>query len=248
VSADRDFVDLQKSYWETADADHFRWQTQNPYIALTEGALVAEASAHTGQRFLEIGCGEGANLHHLRSRGNGERFFAIDFSLPKVRFAARSTAALVAAGDAAHLPYRNHSFDALLIRDLLHHVPDRQAVLAEAVRVLRPGGSLTVIEPNGRNPIVAAMALGIRAERGMLRSTLGRLEDEMRLANVADLQSRYCQAMPISRVVLHYRLGAPSIARSRAVRNVLRSLEGAAELIPRSLWAYFVVKGRVPAA
>jgi hypothetical protein len=112
------------------------------------------------------------------------------------------------------------------------------------VRVLRPGGTITVIEPNGRNPIVAAMAIAIRAERGMLSSTLDRLEEELRLAGVADLQTSYRQAMPISRVILHYRLGAPSLGRSRIVRGILRSLERAAELMPRSLWAYFVAQGR----
>ncbi len=241
-----EFADVQKSYWNDVDADHFRWQTESPYIAQTEAALLAGAAVRPGERFLEIGCGEGANLHHLPGRGGGEHLFAIDFSLPKARFAERSTDALLATGDAARLPYRSKSFDAVLVRDLLHHVPDRRGVLAEAVRVLRPGGRLTVIEPNGRNPIVAAMALGIRAERGMLRSTLRRVEGELRSAGVADLASYYRQAMPISRVILHYRFGAPSIARSRAVRGILRSLERAAEVVPESIWAYFVVHGRVP--
>jgi SAM-dependent methyltransferase len=240
------FVETQKSYWKDVDAAHFEWQTENPYIARTEAALLAAARVLPGERYLEIGCGEGANLHHLPGSGNGERLFGIDFSPAKARFAAASTTAIVAAGDAGRLPYRSGSFDAALVRDLLHHVPERGAVLAEAVRVIRPGGRLTVIEPNGRNPLVAAMALGIPAERGMLPSTLDRVESELRLAGVSDLTSCYRQPMPISRVLLHYRVGAPRLAGSPTIRQILRSLERAAEALPRPLWAYFVVQGKVP--
>src|SRR5205807_10163941 len=59
------------------------------------------------------------------------------------------------------LPFRSGTFDAVLVRDLLHHVPDRRAVVSEALRVLRSGGSITVIEPNGRNPLIASMAITI---------------------------------------------------------------------------------------
>lgn len=49
-------------------------------------------------------------------------------------------------GDGARLPVRADSVDAVLVTDALHHVGDQRGLLAEAARVLRPGGVLVVLE------------------------------------------------------------------------------------------------------
>lgn len=49
--------------------------------------------------------------------------------------------------DAATLPLAADSFDAVICAELLEHVPDPRRVLAEAVRVLRPGGRLVLTIP-----------------------------------------------------------------------------------------------------
>lgn len=51
-------------------------------------------------------------------------------------------------GDATDLPFGNASFDAITMFDLLEHVPDHEAAVDEALRVLRPGGVLLVSSPN----------------------------------------------------------------------------------------------------
>ena len=51
-------------------------------------------------------------------------------------------------GDATALEFADESFDLITMFDLLEHVPDDAAAVAEALRVLRPGGSLLVSTPN----------------------------------------------------------------------------------------------------
>lgn len=52
------------------------------------------------------------------------------------------------AGDARSLPFADDSFDAVIGRRFLHHVPpeDRERIIREAARVLRPGGRLALLE------------------------------------------------------------------------------------------------------
>jgi len=48
---------------------------------------------------------------------------------------------------AENLPFTDSSIDALLLKDSLHHVPDPIGFFREALRVLRPGGVVTCVEP-----------------------------------------------------------------------------------------------------
>ncbi|MGB6014167.1 MAG: class I SAM-dependent methyltransferase, partial [Nodosilinea sp.] len=51
-------------------------------------------------------------------------------------------------GDATHLPFADDSFDAVTMFDVLEHIPNDKSAIAEAWRVLKPGGSLLVSTPN----------------------------------------------------------------------------------------------------
>ncbi|MBW4636266.1 MAG: class I SAM-dependent methyltransferase [Iphinoe sp. HA4291-MV1] len=50
--------------------------------------------------------------------------------------------------DATDLPFKNQSFDAVTMFDLLEHVPDDKKAVSEALRVLRSGGFLLISTPN----------------------------------------------------------------------------------------------------
>lgn len=235
----RTFEKLQRSYWRAADETRFAWQTENPVLAMREAALIGRVDLRAGDRLLEIGCGEGANLHHLRPAGAIR--FGIDYSAPKTAFARRATDAHTATADATRLPFADECFDAVLIRDVLHHIGDVPAVLSEARRVLKRSGKLTLVEPNRASPLIWAQAALIPAERGVLRSTPAYLGGLLRAAGLAVTDQRFEQPFPIERVLLHPTLGAPSLGTHPLVTRALALVEAiATRLLPARTWMYLV--------
>jgi len=99
-----------------------------------------------GDDLLEIGPGPGAATEWLRQRV--KRLVAIELEAEAAaklgeRFAGTNVEAIV--GDATALPYPDGSFDTVGMFTMLHHVPTRalqDALLAGALRALRPGGTL----------------------------------------------------------------------------------------------------------
>jgi len=97
-----------------------------------------------GASVLELGPGWGASTQWLQSRV--DRLVAVEYEQESVdRLAAQyaGTNVEVLAGDASALQFGDGSFDTVVTCTMLHHVPTRalqDKVLAEAFRVLRPGG------------------------------------------------------------------------------------------------------------
>ena len=101
-----------------------------------------------GERFLDVGCGTGHLL--LLARSIFPRVYGVDLAerlLAAVR--EREGIDTLLAGHAHCLPLPDQHFDGVGMYALLHHIQDPVPVLAEAFRVLRPGGVLyTDHDPN----------------------------------------------------------------------------------------------------
>ncbi|MBO1419891.1 methyltransferase domain-containing protein [Streptomyces sp. FH025] len=115
--------------------------------------LHAGTAYPAGSRVLEAGCGVGAQTVHLLAASPGVLLTAADLSaeslaLARERVAAQAPAARVAwhHGDLHRLPFADGSFDHVFLCFVLEHLPDPAAALAALRRVLRPGGTVTVIE------------------------------------------------------------------------------------------------------
>lgn len=107
-------------------------------------ALLALASQVNAQTVLEVGSGTGFWLNLLNQ--TGADLFGLDYSMGMIRQARRQAAPLsLTRGLGIQLPYRSSTFDLVYCIDAIHHFGNHRAFIAEAFRLLKPGGALAVI-------------------------------------------------------------------------------------------------------
>lgn len=106
-------------------------------------------------RVLDVGCGTGVRT--VGFARCGRRCVGIDPSETAIEASRRAAAAAsvevrfrVAAAE--DLPFDSHTFDAVVMASVLQHVDDQRLALAEARRVLKPGGVLVVAVPQTLRP------------------------------------------------------------------------------------------------
>jgi SAM-dependent methyltransferase len=115
-----------------------------------------------GREALEIGCGTGLFTERLAKQGFSVQ--GVDHSPAMLAIANQRMQASVVrdqvelqAGDVRALPFEDKRFDLVTCTGVLHHLPELRPCLVEAVRVLRPGGVLLIMEPCvGTNPPLRA--------------------------------------------------------------------------------------------
>ena len=122
--------------------------------------------AGAGEKVLEIGFGTGHSLVALaRAVGPKGKVFGLDLSDHMVKQAKANLAraavlerAKLRCGDAAHLPYKEGSIDAVFMSFTLElfDTPDIPRVLSECKRVLRPGGRIVVVgmSKDAKHPLI----------------------------------------------------------------------------------------------
>ncbi len=125
---------------------------------LLEQSLILEELLHTGtiyqkgERVLEAGCGVGAQTRILARRNPDALFESIDISgesIEQARGVARQEGianVTFKQSDLYCLPYKPGSFDHVFVCFVLEHLPEPSGALKIFMELLKPGGSLTLIE------------------------------------------------------------------------------------------------------
>lgn len=110
------------------------------------------APAHTreGGEVLDVGCGGGQHLAELGALRPDLRLSAVDNSRAQAEKAQAhlGNRAKVTLASAERLPFEDHRFDHVYAFGSIKHWPDRVGGLRECLRVLRPGGTLLLMEAN----------------------------------------------------------------------------------------------------
>jgi len=123
-------------------------------------------------RVLEVGCGSGAITSELAARV--ARAVGVDVRPEPLRAArARESGASLVAAEAARLPFRAGTFDAVVTAFSLVWIGDREAFLREAARVLKAEGVFVALaEPDYEGTVEYPAAASTREE--VVRAVEGR--------------------------------------------------------------------------
>ena len=173
---------------------------------------------------LEIGCGSGMGLPYLA--GHSRRVVGGDYTMGLLQ-EARShlpTNDLVRL-DAQHLPFRDGSFDAVLMLEMIYYIADQDAAFAECRRVLRPDGALMVCVPNPERPDFNPSPFSTRypSARDLVRLFRANgFEVEVSGAFPVEAESSRDRVLaPIRHVAVRYKLIPNSMRMKSMVKRVL---------------------------
>ncbi|HEY5665012.1 MAG TPA: methyltransferase domain-containing protein [Ilumatobacter sp.] len=112
-----------------------------------------------GDRVLDVGAGFGRHVYECARRG--ARVVALDYAADEVITTRNTLGAMlteaeitadsligVLRGDAGRLPFPDGTFDVVITSEVLEHIQDDVAAIAEMVRVLKPGGRFAATVPS----------------------------------------------------------------------------------------------------
>lgn len=163
------------------------------------GGRIAAVLSETGARdVLDIGCGGGEMARVLVQAGHAVT--GID-PAPQAIAAARERVpeARFVIGGAEALPFGPGSFDACVFLNSLHHVPVplMETALREALRVLRPGGEVIVVEPLAEGPFFEVMR-PVEDEADIRRAAIAAIDAVMTADAVGPAPETWRRPTPVA--------------------------------------------------
>lgn len=177
--------------------DHFSGLLGTGINGRNSKMIIEMAQIQPGNMVLDIGCGTGSlSLTAKHYTGPSGSVFGIDAS-PEMIATAREKAqrmgyeAVFEVGLIEQLPYPEASFDVVINRLVMHHLPDdlkRQGV-AEILRVLKPGGLLFIADfQPSTNPVLSHIILAL-VGHPMMQSNIKALPPILNEAGFVDVAS-----------------------------------------------------------
>lgn len=134
---------MEKAEYEKMDAlekEHFWFIAKRKYLQI----ILDRFAPGGNSKVLDVGCGTGAIMDLLKSRG----YFAegVDTSEEALKF-CREKGHTVQLGSADKMDYADESFDLVLASDVLEHLENDAAAVREVSRVLKKGGLFIATVP-----------------------------------------------------------------------------------------------------
>lgn len=182
--------------------------------------LIEGMGCNPGESVLEIACGTGRNLHCIARRWPGAALHGLDISSEMLK-SARATLgddARLVLGDATGFDpqalFGRGSFDHIVLSFALSMIPDWQAALAQAARLLAPGGRLHVVDFGDLAGVPTPLRFALRHWLALFHVT-PRHDLGIEAAQLAEQLGLYCRsksgAMDYFQLIT---LGRPAAAAS----------------------------------
>ncbi|HEY6583220.1 MAG TPA: methyltransferase domain-containing protein [Gaiellaceae bacterium] len=243
------FVDVNDelgTYYETRahDLDELSLTYEHPqgykrffYRARFKTVLGA-LDARPDEKILDVGCGSGAYTRELVRVG--AKVTATEIAPTPLELAKRNLGELAERvdfrlEDAQALDLPDGAFDKVLLTEVIEHVPKPELAIAEAARVLRPGGALVVSTPSRFSPMNLAYDVKRRVRRygfnehlheltpGAFRRLVGEHLEVERLE-----YANFLLPYPVDE--LYLRLGSPAVAALKLAEKALARTPGVRRL------------------
>lgn len=147
----KNYIELSKKHFDNQakiyDETNTAYYSKYPKISCKD---VAQRLGHTEyQSLLDIGCGTGYLIDMLQKQKSA-LYCGLDLSPEMLKMAKKklSESVFLTEGSSDDLPYDDNSFDIVTCIQSFHHYPNPEKAMAEAYRVLKPGG-LYIISDTG---------------------------------------------------------------------------------------------------
>jgi SAM-dependent methyltransferase len=209
--------------------------------------VTAAADVGDGLRLLDVGCGFGGTIASLNERHRGLDLVGLNVD-PRQLERARATVLArpgnrvsFVEGDACDLPFPAGSFDVVTAVECVFHFPSREKFLAEACRVLRPGGRLALSDFVPTDEALPGLRQADPGTNPTALRTYGRLDllcplrQYRKLASAAGLrlereQDVTEQTLPTYRFLRTYFRAWHDAGEARAFEKATKQLEVASQM------------------
>lgn len=168
-------------------------------------------------RVLDMGCGRGFYLKFTRELYPTADVVGVELDRPLLDTARDHVPGVrVVNGNVYRLPFADGAFTRILFTEVIEHIPDDRAALAELARVLAPGGRLAITTPNAAYPLAwdpINKILEATVRRPIRRGVLsGIWANHERLYTPEDLAAKVAEAgLVVDGMRFHTRFAFPFI-------------------------------------
>ena len=160
--------------------------------------IIEMAKIKTGDKVLDVGCGSGnLTLTAQKYVGASGSVYGIDAAPEMIDVARKKakrtgTKAVFEVGLIEKLPYQDATFDVVISRLVVHHLPDdlKRRAFAEILRVLKLGGLVFLADfKPPTNPILAHIATALVGHGMMMGSNIQVIPSMLKEAGFVDIAS-----------------------------------------------------------